>query len=190
MTPAPKYSGHAVVLHWLSALCVFSAIGVGLYMKNAPLPPKRMFELFQLHKSLGVTVLLLLALRLIWRAMRRPPPLPATLAPWERTAALAGHAALYTLLIVVPLSGWIVVSASPLNIPTVLYGAIPWPHLPWFSTLEDKKAWEPLLKGIHDTGAFVFIAVILGHIAAAARHAVKGDVPLARMGFSFRRRRP
>lgn len=185
MTP---YSRGAVALHWLSALCVLAAIGVGLYMKNAPLPPKTMFALFQLHKSSGVTALGLAAVRLVWRATHRPPPLPEALAPWERTAAHAGHALLYVLLIAVPVSGWIVVSASPLNLPTVLYGAIPWPHLPWFSTLEDKKGLEPLFKAIHDTGAFVFIAVILGHGAAAVRHAVKGDVPLARMGFSFRRK--
>lgn len=183
-----RYSRGAVVLHWLSALFVLAAIGVGLYMKNAPLPPKTMFALFQLHKSLGMTALGLVALRLVWRATHRPPALPDGLAVWERAAAHGVHVLLYVLLIAVPVSGWIVVSASPLNIPTVLYGAIPWPHLPWFSTLVDKKAWEPLLKAIHDTGAFVFIAIILGHVAAAVRHAVKGDVPLARMGFSFRRK--
>jgi len=180
---APKYSGVAVVLHWLSAAFVVAAIGVGLYMKNAPLPPKTMFALFQLHKSLGVTALLLLALRLGWRATHRPPPLPDALAAWERSAARVGHALLYLGLIAVPLTGWIVVSASPLNIPTVLYGAIPWPHLPGFATLEDKKGLEPLLKAIHDTSAFIFIALILGHVAAALRHARTGDVPLARMGW-------
>jgi cytochrome b561 len=185
MTPAPRYSGVAVALHWLSALGVFAALGVGLTMKNAHLAPLRMFQLFQLHKSIGVTVLLLVALRLVWRALRRPPPLPETLAPWAQRAAQAGHGLLYLLLIAVPLTGWIVVSASPLNIPTVLYGAIPWPHLPWFSALEDKKAFEPLLKTAHDTLAFAFIAVILGHVAAALRHAITGDVPLARMGVSF-----
>jgi len=188
MIAAPRYSGGAVLLHWLSAVFVLAAIGVGLYMKNVTLPPKTMFALFQLHKSLGVTALLLLALRLVWRATHRPPPLPEALAPFERTAAHGVHVLLYGLLLLVPLSGWIVVSASPLHIPTVLYGAIPWPHLPWFSTLEDKKGWEPLLKAIHDVGAFVFVAVILGHVGAAVRHAIKGDVPLSRMGFSFWRK--
>ncbi|MBB4197533.1 hypothetical protein CCR94_22290 [Rhodoblastus sphagnicola] len=191
MNPAPqRYSGGAIALHWLMALGVVAALGVGLYMKNAPLAPMRMFHLFQLHKSIGVTVLALLVLRLVWRALHRPPPLPDTLGPWEQRAAHAGHVALYVLMIAVPLTGWIVVSASPLNIPTVLYGAIPWPHLPWFSTLEDKKAVEPLLKALHDTAAFVFIAVIAGHVVAALRHAIKGDVPLSRMGIAFWRNKP
>jgi cytochrome b561 len=183
MQPAPqKYSGIAIGLHWLMALGVFAALGIGLTMKQAHVAPKLMFQLFQLHKSIGVTLLLLVVLRLAWRALRRPPPLPETVPPLERVAAQAGHASIYVFLVALPLTGWAMVSVSPLNIPTVLYGFIPWPHLPWFADIEDRKAAETLLKTIHDTGAFIFIALIAGHIAAALRHALKGDLPLARMG--------
>ncbi len=183
MTPAPeRYSRTAIVLHWLMALGIFAAIGVGLTMKQAHLPPLRLFQLFQLHKSLGVTLLLLAVLRLVWRLTHRPPALPEAMPALERKAAEAGHGLIYLLLFALPLSGWALVSASPLNIPTVLYGAIPWPHLPGFAELADRKAAETLLKTLHDAMAFAFIAVLAGHIGAALRHALKGDVPLGRMG--------
>ena len=71
-----------------------------------------------------------------------------------------------------PLVGWALVSASPLNIPTVLYGVLPWPHLPVFSTLPNKAPVEATLKLVHAYGAFVLIAVVLLHAAAALRHHV------------------
>ena len=176
-----SYTKTAVVLHWLIALGIFALIGVGLIMKNAHLPPMRVFQLYQLHKSIGVVVLLLAVVRLAWRLFHRPPDLPASMKRLEQLAAHAGHGLIYVFLIALPLSGWALVSASRLNIPTVLFGVVPWPHLPWLTELEDKAPAEALLKLVHDYGAFVFIAVIVGHIGAAILHSFKGDVPLSRM---------
>ncbi len=182
MSPAPqRYHFIAVSLHWLMALGIFALIGVGLAMKWAPLPKHLVFELFQLHKSIGVTILLLAVLRLAWRLIHAPPPLPPAMPARERRAARAGHFVLYALMLFMPLCGWAYVSASPFNVPTVLYGVLPWPHIAWLADFHDKKPVADFFKRLHDVGAFVFIVAILGHVGAALRHAIKGDVPLWRM---------
>src|SRR6201999_4346461 len=88
------------------------------------------FKLFQLHKSLGITVLLLMVLRVLWRFIGRTPALPAWLSWYERAGAKAAHLSLYLLLFALPLTGWALVSSSALPIPTLLYQTIPWPHIP------------------------------------------------------------
>jgi cytochrome b561 len=81
-----------------------------------------------------------------------------------------------------PLTGWAAVSASPYNIPTVLFGIVPWPHLPWFSTLSDKKAANEILESIHSWGAWILIALLGLHIGAALRHHfIQRDTILLRM---------
>jgi cytochrome b561 len=89
---------------------------------------------------------------------------------WEMRAAKATHAFLYALLIVLPITGWAVVSASPLNIPTVLYGVLPLPHLPVISELEDKRAAESALALVHDIAGWILLILLAGHIGAALRH--------------------
>ena len=130
------------------------------------------FSLYQLHKSVGITVLALTLVRIGWRLAHRPPPLPPTMPLWERRAAAAGHLGLYALLLAMPLSGWAAVSASLFNIPTVLYGLLPWPHLPGLATLAPpaKLAAEALLKQIHDAGAWTMLALLALHVGAALRH--------------------
>ena len=92
------------------------------------------------------------------------------------------HVLLYVLMIGMPLVGWALVSASPLNIPTVLFGVIPWPHLPIFSDLHDKAHVAPVLGMIHAYGAYVLIALLLLHAGAALRHhLVMRDEVLRRM---------
>lgn len=179
-----RYDAVAVVLHWAMALGIFALIGVGLAMKHADLPKMRVFQLFQLHKSIGVVILLLAVLRLAWRLTHRAPPLPETMPALERKAAHAGHVLLYLFLFALPLSGWAYASSSPLNIPTVLFGLVSWPHIPFLADLPDKASIAAAFKLVHDYGAYAFIAVLAIHIGAALRHAFKGDVPLSRMSLS------
>ena len=166
-----RYTAVAIVLHWLIALAILVQIGLGLAMTQLALSPMRQFQLYQLHKSVGITVLLLVLLRVLWRLGHRPPPLPTAMPAVERRAAEGTHLLLYTLLLGLPLTGWAVVSASPFNIPTVLYGIVPWPHLPVLPGLHDKAPVEAVLKAIHAYGAWVLIAVLALHIGAALRHA-------------------
>ena len=88
----------------------------------------------------------------------------------ERRAAAATHIGLYLLMIVLPLSGWALVSASPYNIPTVLYGIVPWPHLPVFKDVIDKAPVEAALKLVHHALAYALIAIVALHVGAALRH--------------------
>ena len=73
-------------------------------------------------------------------------------------------------LLAMPLVGWAMVSASPYNIPTVLYGVIPWPHLPVLPELPNKAAVEGVLKLVHSYGAWLLMALLLLHVGAALRH--------------------
>lgn len=172
----------AVSLHWLIALLFLAMVGIGLTMTNLPLTHPRTFPLYQLHKSLGVTIFLLVVLRLLWRLSGSVPPLPATLKPWERAAAYLTHYGLYVALLVMPLTGWITVSASPLGIPTILYGYVKLPHLGFTAASTHKAAIGAASSWVHWGLAWSAIALVLLHIGAALKHhfILKDDV-LARM---------
>jgi hypothetical protein len=105
--------------------------------------------------------------------------------------AVGGHLILYFFLVALPLTGLALVSASVLGIPTVLYGVIPWPHLPILTTLTDKAAVQAFLKHIHAYGAWTLIAILAGHAGAALRHHfIKHDEVLLRILPRFRRSAP
>ncbi|ACI51937.1 cytochrome B561 [Gluconacetobacter diazotrophicus PA1 5] len=167
-----RYSLVAIILHWVIAAGILALIGMGLAMDHLSLPPMQVFKLYQLHKSIGVTVMLAVVLRILWRLFHTPPALPATLPEIERKAAHGTHGLLYGLQILLPLSGWALVSASVFNIPTVLYGVVPWPHLPVLASLHDKAPVEAALKTLHHWSAWILTAVIALHVAAALRHHV------------------
>jgi len=180
-TSSTRYSNVAIALHWLMALGFLALIVIGLSMTHLGLAPMTKFKLYQLHKSIGVTIMLLALCRIAWRLTHRPPALP-DMPPLERFAAEAAHVLLYVLMLALPLTGWALVSASPFNLPTVLFGVIPWPHLPFLADLEDKASAEAILKFIHDKLAWAVIALIAVHAGAALRHHIilRDDV-LARM---------
>jgi cytochrome b561 len=132
------------------------------------------FALYQLHKSMGVTVLMLMLLRVGWRFFVKPPPLPPTMPAWEKLAAQGTHFVLYVLLLTLPLSGWALVSVASLKIPTVLYGVVPWPHIPGLLELsaETKRGIEPFIKNAHATMGWGLLILVVLHIAAALRHSL------------------
>ncbi len=169
--PVPlRYTHVAIAFHWAIAALVLALLGIGLAMTHGDLAPMRRFQLYQWHKSLGITVLALSLLRLGWRAFHGPPPLPTAMPAWERKGAHLAHGLLYGLILGLPLVGWALVSASPFNIPTVLYGTVPWPHLPVFADLTDKATAEAVLKRVHASGAWILIALLTLHVGAALRH--------------------
>ena len=174
------YTRVAIALHWaIAALLVFE-VALGLNMGDARGTAK--FTVFQLHKSVGITILLLVLLRIVWRFHRRPPPLTAT--GWERTLAKIVHGAFYLLLLALPISGWIVVSTSKLVVPTLLYGTIPWPHVPGLSTLaaSAKQAWNHAAEFIHINLVNLLYGLVALHIAGALKHHfIDRDGDMARM---------
>ncbi len=184
------YSSLAKAFHWLTATLVITMICLGLYMTRANLDLGHKFQLYQLHKSLGITILLLTLIRIAVRFFRPPPPLPAAMPAWEKAAAHTTHVLLYTLLLAMTLSGWAVVSAASFAVPTKLYGVLPWPHIPFLEALtpQEKKTLEPILKGTHQLCAWSLTGLIALHIAAALRHGiVLKDGVMSRMLPSFSR---
>jgi cytochrome b561 len=154
------------LLHWASAALIFAALGLGVFMVNIIHDPARRFDLTQTHKSIGVAVLALTAARLCLRCLTAaPPPLP--LAPPLCRAARATHAGLYALLLLLPLSGWLMATSTPVRVPTAVLGlfALPYPMEP------DLPTWR-LARGMHAAGAVALAALAGLHIAAALVHAL------------------
>lgn len=179
------YNAVAKFLHWLIALAIVGMLAVGWIMEDDALVngPLR-FSLFQWHKSIGITILVLSLLRLGWRLMNPPPPLPAAMPQWERWAAHAAHILFYALMIGLPLSGWAMVSASPYS--TVLYGLVPLPNLPFIADMPDKKAFGEMAEEFHCVMASATLGLLLLHIAAAWKHHLfERDDVLLRMAPRF-----
>jgi cytochrome b561 len=156
------YTRTAISLHWVIALLIFAAFPLGLYMHNLPLSPDKL-KLFSYHKWIGITVLILAVVRVAWRVNHRLPDLPTTMPRWERFSALAMHFLLYALILAVPLSGWLMSSAT--GFQTVWFGVVPLPDL----VGKDKELGR-LLLDLHQTLNFLLITLVGGHIVAALKH--------------------
>jgi len=165
-----RYSSVAIVLHWTIAALIVLNIWFGWRMSG--LKGMAQFELFQLHKSIGITVLLLSIVRLGWRIINPAPPYPAAMAPIERLGASVMHWLLYGFMIVLPLTGWIIVSASPYNLPTVLFKTMPWPHLGFVHDLPMtvRQMIEMRVGTVHEWLAWSLLALAAIHVAAALKH--------------------
>ena len=185
MSRSPRYSAVAIALHWSIALAVLALLAAGLWMSDAIKVPETRnfaFRVYQWHKSLGLTVLVLTLVRIGWRLTNPPPPLPAEVTRFERLASGIAHAGLYGLMLAIPLAGWAMVSSSSLGFPTMVFGLFEWPHLPMLAGLEDKKPAEALFKATHKYLAFGSMALIALHVAGALKHHfVNRDGVLARM---------
>jgi cytochrome b561 len=149
-------------LHWVIGLLIFAAFPLGLYMHELPLSPDKL-KLFSYHKWIGITVLMLAVVRLAWRLIYHPPDLPAAMPCWERFAALGMHCLLYALLFAVPLSGWLMSSAT--GFQTVWFGVIPLPDL-----VGRDKEFGQFLMNLHESLNYLLIALVGVHVAAALKH--------------------
>ena len=168
------YTRTAIALHWLIALLIFALFPVGLYMVGLPLSPEKL-RIYSYHKWTGVTVFLLALLRLAWRLTHGAPPPPAAMPPWQRRLAAVSHGALYLLLLVIPLSGWVMSSA--LGVPVVYFGVLPLPDL----VAKNKELGEAV-KVVHASLNFTLAALVVLHAAAALKHhLVDRDDVLVRM---------
>ena len=160
-TPIDRYTPVAIAFHWLLAIAIVCSFCVGLYMADLPMSPARL-KLFNWHKWAGITILVLSALRLLWRLTHRPPA-DVAMPAWQRRAAHITHFVLYGLFFLVPLSGWAYSSAT--GFPIVVFGLIP---LPDFVPVD--KALAEVLKSRHHMLAFALGFVVLAHLVAALKH--------------------
>jgi cytochrome b561 len=179
---AQRYNAVAIILHWVMAAAFLLMLTSGLSMIYLEMEMSLKYNLYQWHKSLGVLLLVAFVLRIGWRLVNKPPALPDFMPRLEALAAKAGHIALYVCMIAVPLSGWVMVSSSPLDIPTIVFGWFEWPHIP---KIAGNEIINDAAKNAHWLLAWFFGLCIAGHIAAVIKHAVidKHNL-LPRMWFS------
>jgi len=168
--PENRYSSVAVALHWAIALLILGQIAGGLYMHDLPNTSAIKFDLYQLHKSFGLSILILTGVRLAWRFSHTPPALPPAMPGWQKFAARATHWGFYALLLFTPLAGWAMVSVSPTDIPTRWFGVLPVPHLPFFDGVADRGAQEETFQGIHEFLAKSMLFLLALHVGAALKH--------------------
>lgn len=164
------YGRVAIVFHWTMALLILAMLALGLYMTSLPPTDPETFQLYQLHKSIGFVVLTLAVLRLAWRLVNPSPKLPDGMMAVEKLAAHLGHAGLYAFLFAMPITGWLMASASPWGIPTIVFDVLPVPHLPVPEALGTQAEAEAIFKLLHEYGAYLLMALIFAHAAAALKH--------------------
>lgn len=167
-----RYHRAAIALHWLIALALVMQLALGFRLEGIPRGVQQ-FDAFQWHKSLGIAVLLLSLLRLALRIkLPRPAPVGEGLA---RIAARGTHDLFYLVMIGAPLTGWALVSTAKIKLPTLLFGVLPWPHLPL-------GAWanQPA-EVVHGALGWLLPALIVLHVGGALWHHLQNDAVLARM---------
>jgi cytochrome b561 len=171
---ASHYTRTAVGLHWLVAALILAALFMGWTMTEMEVSPQRL-KVYNWHKWVGMTVLLLAVVRLAWRLAHRPPPLAASVPAWMRGLAHAGHGLLYLLMLAQPLTGWIYSNYS--GYPVVYLGMSPLPNL-----VERDRELAEAWVAIHSTLGMVLAVVVAGHVLAALYHQfVVRDGTLKRM---------
>jgi len=171
---ATSYTHTAILLHWLVAIALVGSFSVGIYMHELPLSPWKL-KIYSWHKWAGVSIFLLVLVRLAWRMTHRPPSLPAAMPAWQHKVAESVHHLLYLLMVAIPLSGWLMSSAK--GFQTVYFGVLPLPDL-----LQKDAALGDVLQQIHMLLNFTLAGLVVGHVVAALKHHfVDRDAVLARM---------
>jgi cytochrome b561 len=167
-----RYSRGAIAFHWAIAALVLFNLWLGLFHDGLP----REWKVMAVHKSVGITILVLTLGRIAWRLTHRPPHLPELMAGWEKAAAKGVHFVLYALLLILPLTGWLM-SSNPLK---------PRPFS-WFYLFDVPilPATPAIASGAHEAHellGYLMAALVTIHIAAALRHhLLLRDKVLARM---------
>lgn len=172
-----NWGGIAKAFHWIIALLILANLGLGYWADGLPDSDKGYW--FYWHKTIGLSVLWLVALRLLWRLGSLVPPLPPTTPAWQRIAAGSSHLLLYLAMFAMPISGWVMHSASDRTLN--LYGLFPVPDI--------IGATGKAAESIGETAAivhyylFITLGVLIGiHVLGALKHAlIDGDSVLTRM---------
>ena len=171
-----RYTTVAIVLHWLIAAMVIFTFAWGWWMQTLPkAPPGLRADAFNVHKSIGLTILALMIVRLVWRALHAPPPLPP-MPTWQARLATGTHVLLYAALIVMPVAGYIgsVFSGYPVK---------------WFGATLPAWGWKDAaikdaMSVTHLTTSWILLGAALLHVAVALRHALARDGVVSRMSWS------
>ena len=171
-TPA-SFNRTAISLHWLVAGLVICSFSLGWVMTDLAVSPLKV-RMFNWHKWVGVTILGLTAIRLLWR-LTHPAPPPLSMPAWQRVAASVSHAAMYVLLLALPLSGWTYSNAA--GYPIVYLGLLPLPDL----VEKNKELAEQWLQ-VHEVLGWALASIVILHLLAVLKHQfIDRDGTLGRM---------
>ena len=171
---ADSWGALAKLFHWVMAALILAQIALGVMAASWRVSPTKI-ELFFWHKSTGMLILALVALRLLWRLANPAPELPSGIAAWERAAARLSHLLLYMLMIALPVTGWVVNSAS--NVPFRIFWLIPLPAI-----VAPDEPTADFAALVHGGLAALLALALVAHIGAALRHHfVKRNTVLIRM---------
>lgn len=167
------YSRVAIALHWLLAAALFAQLALGWWMIDLPKSPAGLRAgWFNVHKSIGITIALVVLGRAMWRT--RHPVAGAALPRWQQVAAALNHAALYTCMLVIPLSGYL--GSTFTRYPVRYFGfALPDWNRDW-------PAAKQLMSAVHYATVWLFMTLVALHVAAALWHWLRRDAVCARMG--------
>lgn len=171
-----RYTRVAVILHWVIALGVLGQIAFGWWMIDIPKsPPGVRAYWFNIHKSIGITLGVLIIIRIVWALMHRAPPLPDHIPAWQKLASKVSHIALYACMIIMPLSGYL---GSSFTKYPIKYWGMTLPNWGW-----DSPALKEICSQVHYTAVIVFMVLIAIHVAAAIKHMMARDGVIQRMWF-------
>lgn len=171
---ADRWGGISQLLHWMVAILILVMAYLGLTMGDLPNGPDKI-KTYALHKSIGITILALVALRLLWRLYAGTPrPVPGSPRWQERTASLT-HAAIYLLLFAIPLSGWVLNSAA--GFPLRWFGLVNLPYI-----VGESHDLHELAEEAHELMFWALALLVVAHAGAAFYHHIfQRDATLARM---------
>ncbi len=164
-----KYTLTAIALHWIIAILIITLFAIGLYMVELPkdVTPSVRKPWFELHKSLGVTVFLLLLLRIFWRMTHKPPALPDFITRKQQNFINIIHKLFYVSMILQPISGYL--SSSFSGYKTKLFGLV----LPYWGWKDEQ--YNEFFTEIHEVSAMILFAFIVIHLAGIVVHKFKGN---------------
>jgi cytochrome b561 len=166
----------ARAFHWIIGVGIIGMLAFGWWMNHIPARPDRFFYR-SIHADIGYVLLVLIALRLIWRAINPTPALPKDTPPWQRVAAAISHGALYLVTFVVIMLGWAHSGARVQGDYGSFFGLF---HVPQFTSPD--KAAAGFYEDVHIYAAYTLLALIVIHLAAALwHHFIKRDRVTMRM---------
>jgi cytochrome b561 len=170
--PDGRYTRVAALLHWIIAALI--AVNVTLGLTADSFPDDWVRPSIDLHKSIGLTVLGLVLLRVLWRLSHPAPPLPVSYPRWERASAHAAHIVLYGLILVLPISGWFHDSAfkDAVAHPLRIFWVIPWFRIGAIEHLDPvlKESVHSQFYALHTWAAYVLYVLVALHILGALKH--------------------
>jgi cytochrome b561 len=175
-----RYTRTAIILHWLIAVLVISNIILAWIFHTVPTEIAQPYT--NAHKTIGITVLGLALLRLLWRIGHRPPPFSPAIPSWQVRAARIGHAALYFMIIAMPLSGWIYDSAWEwaAAVPIDVFGLFEMPRIAWVMNMPPspaKEALDVVAGKIHVALSYLLYFLLAAHLIGAIKHQWFDRVP-------------